>query len=104
MPILIMILSLITTGISLVIGIFFHLIKKGLNYLKAVIVYHIVYFGISGYEIFSDVFKDWNDPYVQLNLWLISISFILFIISVIIAIQLDRNFNKKKAVHNNVYN
>ena len=91
LPILIMILCLITTGISLAIAILFHFMKKALNFLKAILVYHLIYFGITGYETFGSVLLDWRDPHVQLNLWMLLISLALLIFSILIAIYLDKS-------------
>jgi hypothetical protein len=94
LPILIMILCLITTGISLAIVIIFHFLKKPLNYLKAILVYHLIYFGITGYETFGSVLQDWKDPHVQLNLWMLLISIIILIFSILISIYMDKS-NKR---------
>ena len=94
LPILIIVLYLITTVISIIVVILFHFLKKALNYLKAILLYHLAYLGISGYETFDSVVQDWKDPYVQLNLWMLIFSVIILIFSILIAIYIDKN-NKR---------
>ena len=92
LSILMIILSLICTGISLIIVVLFHFLGRALNTLKAVLLYYLIYFGIFGYEILGALFKDWNDPHVQLDLYMLFIALLLLIISVLLAIYSDKNY------------